>query len=258
MIDKIFVIDRSDTRNLYLKKMLDSDGYMVFDFDESILYPSGHIVYIFAPSKKIDETTARKLRSGSTVFLQSMTGACADDFLLRDITAVKITEDEIFAHKNAELTAEGVLPIIIDNTEKSVKSLKFAVVGLGRVGKCVCKILTDLRLNVTPVATSEQESLISCVFITDEFLRRSDLDLAVKNCDVIINTVPAKVLTADVLKNAPSGALIIDLASNPGGADYPFCEANGINIIHALSLPGKVAPYNAALYLKERIYRALS
>ena len=48
-------------------------------------------------------------------------------------------------------------------------------------------------------------------------------------------------------------SIFIDLASKPGGIDIEYAKEKDINIILALSLPGKVAPVTAAMHLKETI-----
>lgn len=52
-------------------------------------------------------------------------------------------------------------------------------------------------------------------------------------------------------------ALIIDLASNPGGVDFDAASAMGRRVIHALSLPGKVAPITAGDMIKDTICNIL-
>ena len=52
-------------------------------------------------------------------------------------------------------------------------------------------------------------------------------------------------------------ALLIDLASAPGGVDYDEAEKMGIKTIHALSLPGKVAPVTAGDIIKKTIYNMI-
>jgi hypothetical protein len=57
------------------------------------------------------------------------------------------------------------------------------------------------------------------------------------------------------------GAVIIDLASLPGGVDKECAEKLGISVIHALALPGKYMPETSAKiiracvrsFIKERI-----
>ena len=61
----------------------------------------------------------------------------------------------------------------------------------------------------------------------------------------VFNTVPALVLPEKLLLAMQPGALIIDLASGSGGTDFAAAEKLGLAAVHALSLPGKVAPQTA-------------
>ena len=75
---------------------------------------------------------------------------------------------------------------------------------------------------------------------------------------MIFNTVPAKVLNRDVLQFVSNDSLIIDLASKPGGVDFDFAQQKGIKTIHALSLPGKVAPSTSANYMEAVIHNIIN
>ena len=59
------------------------------------------------------------------------------------------------------------------------------------------------------------------------------------------------------LKRIKSGALIIDLASYPGGVDFEKAKELGVKTIHALSLPGKVAPKSAGEIIESTILSIL-
>jgi len=52
-------------------------------------------------------------------------------------------------------------------------------------------------------------------------------------------------------------ALIIDLASKPGGVDYIAAKELGIHALLAPSLPGKVAPLSAALIIYDSIFNLI-
>ena len=71
--------------------------------------------------------------------------------------------------------------------------------------------------------------------------------------DIIFNTIPSLILDDEILTKVKKDALIIDLASKPGGIDFEYANKNGYNVIHALGLPGKVAPVTSAKYIKEII-----
>ena len=53
------------------------------------------------------------------------------------------------------------------------------------------------------------------------------------------------------------GALVIDLASKPGGVDLAAAGDLGLTVIWALSLPGKVAPVTAGAAMKTTICNML-
>jgi dipicolinate synthase subunit A len=73
----------------------------------------------------------------------------------------------------------------------------------------------------------------------------SRLDALAPAFDTVVNTVPARVLTAPVLAALRPGSLIIDLASKPGGTDFDAARRLGHKVIHALSLPAVCAPETA-------------
>jgi len=80
---------------------------------------------------------------------------------------------------------------------------------------------------------------------------------AVKNQDIIFNTVPYPIIDQKVIKHLNKEILIIDLASAPGGIDFQAAEKVGIKTIWALGLPGKVAPKTAGYIIKDVIIKML-
>ena len=64
--------------------------------------------------------------------------------------------------------------------------------------------------------------------------------------EFIFNTVPSMVLNQDVIKNISKNAVIIDIASKPGGTDFEYCKAEGIDANLYLALPGKYSPASSA------------
>jgi dipicolinate synthase subunit A len=60
------------------------------------------------------------------------------------------------------------------------------------------------------------------------------------------------------LEKINSDALIIDLASKPGGVDMQCAGRLGKKVIWALSLPGKVAPITSGEIIKDTIINILS
>lgn len=71
--------------------------------------------------------------------------------------------------------------------------------------------------------------------------------------DLIFNTVPAPVLGASELAELGPDALVIDLASLPGGISPDVALPPDCRVLHALSLPGRVAPLSAARAIHDTV-----
>ena len=75
--------------------------------------------------------------------------------------------------------------------------------------------------------------------------------------DLVINTVPARVLGREELADLRPDCLILDLASAPGGVDREAAQALGLTVVPALSLPGKTAPVSAGAAIRNTLYNIL-
>ena len=73
----------------------------------------------------------------------------------------------------------------------------------------------------------------------------------------IVNTVPAPVLTAELLNFVHPECLICDIASAPGGVDTEAAKALTINTLLLPGLPGKYSPKSSALFMADCIFRHL-
>ena len=72
--------------------------------------------------------------------------------------------------------------------------------------------------------------------------------------DVIFNTVPAPVLTAQALSRQRWGTLLLELASPPGGIDREAARRFGLRVVDAPGLPGRLSPKAAGELIKEAVY----
>ena len=73
-----------------------------------------------------------------------------------------------------------------------------------------------------------------------------DLGSYVSDIDLLFNTIPTMIVTAQIISKMPREAVIIDLASAPGGCDFRYAEKRGIKAMLAPGLPGIVAPKQPA------------
>ena len=60
-----------------------------------------------------------------------------------------------------------------------------------------------------------------------------------------------------LLQLLPAGALIIDLASLPGGTDFAAAEELGLHAEHALALPGALRPADRRALIAQTVLAIL-
>ena len=74
---------------------------------------------------------------------------------------------------------------------------------------------------------------------------------------MIINTVPARVITNEQLLGLKGSTLLIELASPPGGFDSEIAEQSGVKVIRGGGLPGKYAPISAGKAVAETLLKIM-
>lgn len=172
------------------------------------------------------------------------------------IEIVDIMKREELAVLNTIATAEGAIEIAIANTNKILHGSNVLVLGFGRIGKVLARKLAGLSTKVTCAARKEED----LAWIKAYGHKATNINLIGKNLsefDVIINTVPQMILTAEKMEYVKQECLLIDLASNPGGIDKKAAKEKGLQLVWALALPGKVAPTTTAEFIKDTIYNIL-
>ena len=162
-----------------------------------------------------------------------------------------MTRDEL-AIKNAIPTAEGAIEIAISETPITVHNSKCLVLGYGKIGKILAKSLYSLGAK-TYVVARKYADLALIEGHGYEPLSMSEAKARLDEFDIIFNTIPALVLDGNSLIKVRDDALIIDLASKPGGVDFDLAKELGKKVIWALSLPGRVAPVTAGIIIKDTI-----
>ena len=157
---------------------------------------------------------------------------------------------------NAVPTAEGCLELLLRLRERTIWESAFLVLGYGRVGRAVARRLALLGGRVTVAARSpEQRANARCSGCRAAAL--TALPALLPGFDAVINTIPAPVLPRTLLQRLPAGALIIDLASLPGGTDFAAAEELGLHAEHALALPGRCAPQTAGALIAQTVLAIL-
>ena len=169
---------------------------------------------------------------------------------------IDIMKREELAVLNTIATAEGTIQVAIENTNKILHGSKVLILGFGRIGKVLARKLSGLSVQVT-CAARKDEDLAWIEAYGHKSTNINNIGENLKQYDIIINTVPHMVLTEERLQYVKKDALLIDLASNPGGIDKKIVKDLNLKFVWALSLPGKVAPTTSAEFIKETIYNIL-
>ncbi len=156
----------------------------------------------------------------------------------------EIAEADEVAVPNAIPTAEGALQLAMQQLPVTIHGLPALVLGFGRVGAALAERLRALGADVL-VANRGEERLQMARRQGYAACEWAELPAELGRFAAVFNTVPALVLPEKLLLAMQPGALIIDLASGSGGSDFAAAEKLGLAAVHALSLPGKVAPQTA-------------
>ncbi|MFU1794972.1 dipicolinate synthase subunit DpsA [Paenibacillus azoreducens] len=164
------------------------------------------------------------------------------------IDLIELFSRDDVAIYNSIPTAEGALMMAIQHTDITIHGSRCMVLGLGRIGLTLAGMLHRLGAHVKAGVQKPEQFARAWEMGIQPFNTKNLYDEGV-NVDIIFNTVPAHILTSRVLTRIPHHAIIIDLASKPGGTDFRFAEKRGIKALLAPSLPGLVAPRTAGRIL---------
>ncbi|MFZ5943644.1 MAG: dipicolinate synthase subunit DpsA [Bacillota bacterium] len=165
---------------------------------------------------------------------------------------IEIADLDEIAIPNSIPTAEGCLQIAMEKLPITIHGSNAMVIGFGRCGKTLARMLNALGAKTTVFARKKADiARINEMGLNGETYDR--LPGTIKAADVIFNTIPTQILDEAILKKLNKETLIIDIASAPGGTDFEAAGELGINAILAPSLPGLVAPKTAGLILAENL-----
>ncbi len=165
-------------------------------------------------------------------------------------------EGEELVLLNTIPTAEGAVAIAMNELPTTIKGTKTLLLGFGRVGKTLGRMLKSLGAVLT-VATRNRTEQAICDIMDIETVDYATLPEALSSYGLIFNTVPCVLLCDGLLEQINDSTPVIDLATYPGGVDFDRADELGKRVIWALALPGKVAPKTAATYIKKAVMRIL-
>ncbi|MCK8823487.1 dipicolinate synthase subunit DpsA [Fuchsiella alkaliacetigena] len=205
---------------------------------------------------KLDKSFFSSLETASLFLIGVARGEIATYCQKQELELIELARLDEVAILNAIPTAEGAIQIAMEESELTLHSNQALVLGLGRVGQTLARMLANLG-SETYVAARKPGDRARAQEMGITPVSFKQLEEVIPEMDFIFNTVPALVLDKDILTSVSSEALIIDIASAPGGTDFQAAKKLGVKALLCLGLPGKVAPKTAGQILGEVIPRLI-
>jgi dipicolinate synthase subunit A len=135
---------------------------------------------------------------------------------------------------------EGMLKVIIENTNFTIHKAKVCLVGQGTIGTLATSRLYGLGAHVHVVARNAVQRAAAYA-AGAEAHSFGDLRTVLRDTDIVISSVPAQIIKEADLAVLPKHALLVDLAAPPGGIDRDAASALRLKFVWARGL-GSRAP----------------
>ena len=147
-----------------------------------------------------------------------------------------LLKDQRYLAKNAMITAYCALSLAEKEMKVTWEDCPVLILGWGRIGKCLGKLLKALGARVS-VAARKEADLSMLAALGFDAREISSLDCILRRYRVIFNTVPHPVLSRSQLELCRKDCVLVELASSPG--------MDGSNVIDGRGLPARLAPESA-------------
>lgn len=154
-------------------------------------------------------------------------GGNLDHPLLRNHRTLDFLKDPYYLADNAAITAQCAIRLLNEHLADLYNS-RILILGWGRIGKCLGKLLQQIGVHVT-IAARKEADLAMIHALGYQAVPICETSREIRCYDAVLNTVPEMVLPGLEFEG-----IAIELASKPG--------MSGPNIIPARGLPGKMAP----------------
>ena len=162
---------------------------------------------------------------------------------------IDLLQDPLYLSENAAITAHCAIMLAMEQSSIILQGCPVMVVGWGRIGKCLVRLLRLLGAKVSVAARNESDRALLCAL----GYRAVDLSMPegiLKEQRILFNTVPSMVLPQTLTQQCRQDCIMIDLASVPG------IEAP--NVIWARGLPNKYAPESSGRLIAQILEKEFS
>ena len=196
------------------------------------------------------------LRKGHIVF----GGILPEDFIAfckeKGISCYDFMKNEPYVIRNAIATAEGSILEALQHQPTNIHGSRSLVLGYGRCGSVLAQKLRGMGANVTVCSRCGRELAYadSCGM---RIMQMKDLERSIAIYEYVYNTIPAVVLSKNILEKMRKDVLVIDIASAPGGVEDEAARQLGVKVLHCYGLPGKYSPQVSAEGLADYVIQKM-
>lgn len=171
-------------------------------------------------------------------YLQSLAGYKTIDLL----------KDAAYLADNAYITAHCAVRLAMTHLPVTIRGCKVLIIGWGRIGKCLTRLLRALEADLTVAARKESDRAMAHA-LGYRAIDPADLSRELDRFRLILNTVPAPILDEEAIGECRENCILMDLASTKGIL-HP-------KVLWARGLPGKDAPESAGELIAKTTIRLL-
>lgn len=178
--------------------------------------------------------------------------ALAEERMPKCFRLRKYEQDDEFIRRNAEISAEAVVYEAMQRSERTIAGMRILVTGYGLFGRAVAHKLKGLGARVCVAA---RRSEVRCQAEADgmQAVSLQQIRQVANQMDMLLNTVPARIIDEDTLQAFRNGTWLLELASAPYGFDRDAATALGCRCDILPALPARYAPVSAAAVLHETV-----
>jgi len=238
-------IEGQDGKAAWLSEFLRNQGHDLSN------RPQADLIILNLPRTQITLEEAKSWKDGQPI----LCGMISPGFLAlaeeKHFRLLRPLADTVYTEENAVLSAEGALYYAMQHADFALKDAHCAVLGYGKIGKSLTRMLRTLGARVT-VAARREESRKEA---GENSLSFEDLPPLLPSVQLLFNTVPSPVLSKDLLTLFSKEALLMELASAPYGIDLPAAREMGLRAWGEWGIPGRYCPQSAAKLLLDYLNR---
>ncbi len=206
----------------------------------------------------LPSTVLSRLQAGSLLLGGNLSAALVASARERGVRTVDYLNRDSFVLQNAYLTAQAALGILLRELPVCLYRTKIAILGFGRIGKFLARMLHALGAEVTVFARRGSDlAMASLIGVETKTVSALEQECALTFARAIVNTAPAKLLSKAHLSHLKPNTLLLELASGSDNLPTPP-EGASLRILCAQGLPGKCFPESAGRIVADATEEALS